>query len=194
MQEVRRFFPRNAICAQDGGNTSVWSYYVNRVYDPRSFLWAADSGHLGSGVPYAIGAKLAHPELPVYCVTGDGSFGFNAMEMETARREGLPIVVVIADDQAWGMIKGGQKLVYHERYCGVDLTDVRYDKLAEAMGCYGERVTAPDQIRPALQRAVESGLPSVLDVIVDACVHMVPPDLVTLDSVWMEGCDAGGVC
>ncbi|MDD1652858.1 MAG: thiamine pyrophosphate-binding protein, partial [Methanomicrobiales archaeon] len=52
VQEVRHFFPRNAICAQDGGNTSVWSYYVNRVYEPRSFLWAADSGHLGSGVPY----------------------------------------------------------------------------------------------------------------------------------------------
>lgn len=194
MQEVRHFFPRNAICAQDGGNTSVWSYYVNRVYEPRSFLWAADSGHLGSGVPYALGAKLAHPELPVYCITGDGSFGFNAMEMETARREGIPIIVVIADDQAWGMIKGGQKLVYHERYCGVDLADVRYDKMAEAMGCYGERVTAPDQIRPALQRALDSGLPSVLDVIVDANVHMVPPDLATLDSVWMEGCDAGGVC
>jgi acetolactate synthase-1/2/3 large subunit len=194
VQEVRRFFPRNAICAQDGGNTSVWSYYVNRVYEPRSFLWAADSGHLGSGVPYALGAKLAHPELPVYCITGDGSFGFNAMEMETARREGLRITVIIANDQAWGMIKGGQNLVYHARYCGVDLTDVRYDKLAEAMGCYGERVTAPDQIQPALQRAADSGLPSVLDVVVDAAVHMVPPDLVTLDSVWMEGCDAGGTC
>jgi len=194
VQEVRRFFPRNAICAQDGGNTSVWSYYLNRVYEPRSFLWAADSGHLGSGVPYALGAKLAHPELPVYCITGDGSFGFNAMEMETAHREGLPITVIIANDQAWGMIKGGQKLVYRARYCGVDLSDVRYDKLAEAMGCYGERVTSPDQIRPALQRAVDSGLPSVLDVVVDAAVHMVPPDLVTLDSVWMEGCDAGGKC
>ncbi|MDM7999679.1 MAG: thiamine pyrophosphate-binding protein [Dehalococcoidia bacterium] len=194
MYEVRRFFPRNAICAQDGGNTSVWSYYMNRVYEPRTFLWAADSGHLGSGVPYAIGAKLARPESPVYCITGDGSFGFNAMEMETARREGLPITVIIADDQAWGMIKGGQKLVYNARYCGVDLTDVRYDKLAEAMGCYGERVTAPDQIRPALKRAADSGLPAVLDVIVDAAEHMVPPDLVTLDSVWMEGCDAGGVC
>ncbi len=194
VHEVRRFFPRNAICAQDGGNTSVWSYYMNRTYEPRSFLWAADSGHLGSGVPYALGAKLAHPELPVYCITGDGSFGFNAMEMETARREGIPITVIIANDQAWGMIKGGQKLVYHARYCGVDLTDVRYDKLAEAMGCHGERVTAPEQIRPALQRAADSGLPSVLDVVVDAAVHMVPPDLVMLDSVWMEGCDAGGTC
>ncbi len=192
MREVREFFPRNAICAQDGGTTSVWSFYQNRVYEPRSFLWAADSGHLGSGVPYAIGAKLARPGVPVYCITGDGSFGFNAMEMETARRENTPIVVIIANDCCWGMIKGGQKLVYDGRYCGVDFIDARYDKLAEALGCYGERVTEPSEIRPALQRAVDSGLPAVLDVIMDAEVHLVPPDLVVLDSVWMEGCDAGG--
>jgi acetolactate synthase-1/2/3 large subunit len=91
------------------------------------------------------------------------------------------------------MIKGGQQLVYGGRYCGVDFTDVRYDKLAEAMGCYGERITEPSQIRPALQRAVDSGLPAVLDVMVNVDVHVVPPDLVMLDSVWMEGCDAGNV-
>jgi acetolactate synthase-1/2/3 large subunit len=195
MREVREFFPREAICAVDGGNTAVWAFYQNRIYEPRSFLWAADSGHLGTGVPYAIGAKLARPKTPVYCITGDGSFGFNAMEMETAAREKLPIIVIIANDKAWGMIKGGQKLVYQERYCGVDFSDARYDKLAESLGCYGERVTKPAQIKPALKRAVNSGLPAVLDVIVDAEVHGVPPDLVVLDSVWMEGCDAAGsVC
>jgi acetolactate synthase-1/2/3 large subunit len=191
MREVREFFPREAICAQDGGTTSVWSFYQNRIYEPRTFLWAADSGHLGSGVPYAVGAKLARPDVPVYCITGDGSFGFNAMEMETARRENAPVIVVIANDCCWGMIKGGQQLVYDGRYCGVDFTDVRYDKLAEAMGCYGERVTEPAEIRPALQRAADSGLPAVLDVLVNVDVHVVPPDLAVLDSVWMEGCDAG---
>jgi acetolactate synthase-1/2/3 large subunit len=193
MREVRQFFPREAIYAQDGGNTPVWSFYQNRIYEPRSFLWAADSGHLGSGVPYAVAAKLARPDLPVYCITGDGSFGFNAMEMETARREGAPIVVIIANDRAWGMIKATQKLSYKERYIGVDFSDARYDKLAEALGCYGERVTKPSQIRPALQRAVDSGLPAVLDVIVDADVQMAAPDSLLLDSLWMEGCDVGGL-
>jgi len=193
MREVREFFPREAICAQDGGTTSVWAFYQNRIYEPRTFLWAADSGHLGSGVPYAVGAKLARPDLPVYCITGDGSFGFNAMEMETARRENAPVIVIIANDCCWGMIKGGQQLVYEGRYCGVDFTDVRYDKLAEAMGCYGERVTEPGEVRPALQRAADSGLPAVLDVLVNVDVHVVPPDLAVLDSVWMEGCDAGKV-
>lgn len=195
IREVREFFPRNAICALDGGNTTVWSIYQNRIYEPRSLVYAADSGHLGSGLPYAIGAKLARPKVPVYCITGDGSFGFNAMEMETAAREKLPIVVVISNDRAWGMIKAVQKFGYQERYCGVDFSDARYDKLAESLGCYGERVTKPAQIRPALKRAVDSGLPAVLDVIVDAEVNLTPPDGALIDSVWLEGCDvAGSVC
>jgi acetolactate synthase-1/2/3 large subunit len=194
MREVREFFPRQSILASDGGTTAVWAFYMNRIYEPRTFLWPADSGHLGTGVPFAVGAKLARPEAPVYCITGDGSFGFNAMELETARREGAPIVVVIANDHAWGMIKGGQKLVYNERYIGVDLSeDVRYDQLAQSLGCHGERVTRPDQIRPALERAAGSKLPAVLDVIVDQEVHLVPPDLGVLDGLWMEGCDAGEV-
>jgi acetolactate synthase-1/2/3 large subunit len=91
------------------------------------------------------------------------------------------------------MIKATQKLSYKERYIGVDFSDARYDKLAEALGCYGERVTKPSQIRPALQRAVDSGLPAVLDVIVDADVQMAAPDSLLLDSLWMEGCDVGGL-
>ena len=189
MREVREFFPRDAISAVDGGTTAVWAFYMNRIYEPRSFLWAADSGHLGAGVPFAVGAKIARPDTPVYCITGDGSFGCNALEMETARREGAQVIVIIANDCAWGMIKGGQKLVYDGRYIGVDLSDARYDKLAEALGCYGERITEPGQIRPALQRAVDSGLPAVLDVVMDVDVHLVPPDLVVLDGLWMEGCD-----
>ncbi|MBC7260856.1 MAG: thiamine pyrophosphate-binding protein, partial [Chloroflexi bacterium] len=63
MREIREFFPRHAICAVDGGTTAVWAFYMNRIYEPRSFLWAADSGHLGAGVPYAVGAKLARPDV-----------------------------------------------------------------------------------------------------------------------------------
>lgn len=190
MREVRDFFPREAIMCSDGGTTAVWSFYLNRIYEPRSFLWASDSGHLGSGVPYAIGAKLARQDLPVYCVTGDGSFGFNAMELETALRVNAPVVIIIANDFGWGMIRSAQKAVHGERYVGVDFhQETRYDKLAEALGCYGERVTEPEGIRPALQRAVDSGIPAVLDVIVDPEVHGFPPDLEVLDGIWMEGCE-----
>ncbi|MGD2126334.1 MAG: thiamine pyrophosphate-binding protein [Desulfobacteraceae bacterium] len=190
MREIRVFFPRDAIMCADGGTTAVWAYYLNRIYEPKTFLWAADSGHLGSGLPYAIGAKLARPDLPVYCITGDGSFGFNALELETALRVSAPVVIIIANDCGWGMIRSAQKLIHGERYVGVDFCkETRYDKLAEALGCYGERVTQPDQIRPALERAVDSGVPAVLDVQVDPEVHGFPPDLEVLDGVWMEGCD-----
>ncbi|RLC98536.1 MAG: thiamine pyrophosphate-binding protein, partial [Chloroflexi bacterium] len=81
-----------------------------------------------------------------------------------------------------------------ERYIGVNLSPVRYDLFAQALGCYGERVTEPDQIRPALQRAVDSGLPAVLDVIIDPEINLVPPDLEILDGLWMEGCEIQPRC
>jgi acetolactate synthase-1/2/3 large subunit len=189
MRDVRAFFPREAICAVDGGNTNVWAHYLNRVYEPRAFLWAADSGHLGTGLPYTIGAKLAYPDRPVYAICGDGAFALNMQELETAARLKLPLVVVVANDRQWGMIKGAQMANYDARYIGVDFDDVRYDQVAQAMGCFGERVEDPREITPALERAVESGKPAVLDVIVDQWANLNPPDLENLDAVWMEGCD-----
>ncbi len=189
VRDVRAFFPRAAISIVDGGNTNVWAHYLNRVYAPRSFLWAGDSGHLGTGVPYAIGAKLARPDLPVYALCGDGAFAMNMQELETAARLKLPFVVIVANDGQWGMIKGAQMANYDARYIGVDFADVRYDLVARAMGCYGERVEDPECITPALQRAVDSGLPAVLDVAVNRWANLNPPDLENLDAVWMEGCE-----
>lgn len=188
VQKVRDFFPRNAVSIIDGGNIAVWAVYLNRIYEPRTLLWASDSGHLGVGLPYAIAAKIARPERPVYCLSGDGALMFNIQEFETARRLNVSIVVIVANDKAYGMIKAGQKLVYDSRYVGVDFTDTRYDKMAEAMGCYGERVESPHEIVPALQRAVESGGPALLDVVIDGEVNLEPPDFKVVASVWLEGC------
>lgn len=189
VRDVRAFFPREAICVVDGGNTTVWAHYLNRVYAPRAFLWAADSGHLGTGLPYAIGARLARPDRPVYAICGDGAFGLNLQELETAARLKVPFVAVIANDGQWGMIKGAQLAAYDGAYVGVDFADVRYDQVAQAMGCYGERVEEPDEITPALERAAASGRPAVIDVVVDSWGNLTPPDLENLDAVWMEGCD-----
>ncbi len=189
MRDVRAFFPRDAISVVDGGNTTLWAHYLNRIYEPRSFLWAADSGHLGTGLPYAIGAKLARPDRQVYAISGDGSFGLNIQELETAARLKLPLVVVVVNDQQWGMIKAAQMAAYDARYIGVDFDDVRYDQVAKAMGCWGERVEDPLHITPALERAAASGKPAVLDVVVDQWANLTPPDLENLDAVWMEGCE-----
>jgi len=189
IREVREFFPRDAITVVDGGNTAVWCLYLNRVYEPNTYLSCAsgDSGHLGAGIPYAIAAKLAAPSKQVYCISGDGSFGFNIQELETASRLKLPVIFIVANDLAWGMIKSGQTLAYSKKYIGVDLSDIRYDKVAQAMNCYGERVVEPSEIKPALQRAVDSGLPAVLDVEIDRDVT--PPDFEILAAVWLEGCE-----
>ncbi len=188
VQKVRDFFPRNAVSVVDGGNTAIWAVYLNRIYEPRTFLWASDSGHLGVGLPYAIGAKLARPDTPVYCLTGDGALMFNIQELETAHRLNTPVIIIVANDRAYGMIKAGQKFVYHSRFIGVDFTDARYDKIAEASGCYGERVEDPHEITPALERAVASRKPAVLDVIIDNTVNLEPPDFKTVAGIWLEGC------
>jgi len=189
IREVREFFPRDAITIIDGGNTAVWSLYLNRAYEPNTYLSCVlgDSGHLGAGIPYAIAAKLAAPSKQVYCITGDGAFGFNIQELETVSRLKLPIIFVVANDLAWGMIKSGQTLAYSKRYIGVDLSDIRYDKVAQAMNCYGERVVEPSEIKPALQRAVDSGLPAVLDVEIDR--EAIPPDFELVAMIWLEGCE-----
>lgn len=185
--EVRRFFPKDSITVLDGGNVPVWAHYVHRIYTPRSLLWAGDSGHLGTGLPYAISAKLAKPEKDVYLITGDGSFMFNIHEMETATRLGTKIIVIILNDRAFGMIRGVQKLLYKGEFYGVDFVDVDYSKVAEAMGWYGRRVVEPEEIRDALEEAYRQDRPALLDVVTPKEISMVPPDLGLLGELWMEG-------
>jgi acetolactate synthase-1/2/3 large subunit len=192
IQEMRTFFPRDAISIADGGNIVVWANYLNRIYEPRTFLWPSDSGHLGVGTGYAIGSKLAHPKKDVYVISGDGAFMFNVQELETAKRLGTQFIIAIANDRAYGMIKAGQKGLYDKRYVGVDFFDVRYDKIAQAMGCFGERVKKPEEIAPALQRAKDSGLPAVLDIVIDPDINLDPPDFSSVASVWLEGCQLPG--
>jgi acetolactate synthase-1/2/3 large subunit len=188
VKEIRDFFPRNAISVVDGGNTALWAHYLNRIYEPNTFLFASDSGHLGVGMGYAIGAQLAKPDRNVYAIMGDGSFMFNVQDLETARRLKLPIVIIIFNDCAYGMIKAGQDSAYDKRYIGVDLFDVRYDRLAESMDCFGIRVIKPDEIRPALEEATKAKVPAVIDVLVNREINLKPPDFDTVASIWLEGC------
>ncbi len=190
IKKVREFYPRDAISVIDGGNTAVWAHYLNRIYYPRTFLSTAagDSGHIGSGVGFSIAAKLANPDREVYCITGDGAFSMNVMDLETAKRLGLQITFIVLNDSAWGMIKSGQTLYYDSKYIGVDFADIRFDKIANAMSCYGERVKDPREIKNALSRAKESGLPAVIDVEIDK--NVIPPDFQILAAIWLGGCES----
>ena len=184
VQIVRDYFPRNAITVMDGGNTSLWTATFNPVLGPRSYLYTAKFGHLGTGLPYAIGAKLAAPGRPVYLVSGDGALGFNIQELETARRYGLPITVIVSCDRGWGMERSSQLFAQIGGLVECDLyPETRYDKVAQAFGCYGEKVEELDQLRPALQRATDSGRPALIQVMVDPMSNLAPPGLLMFGSM-----------
>ena len=118
----------------------------------------------GIGTGYAIAAQLARPGKQILLLSGDGSFGLNAMEFDTLARHKLPIVSVISNDSGWGMIKRIQLQKENGRAIASDLGFIRYDKVVEALGGYGEVVDKPEDVAPAIKRAFASGLPSCINV------------------------------
>ena len=178
-QVCNSFFPPDAVLALDGGNTVMWAMHYIRPRAQRSTLYTANMGYLGTGLPFALGAQVALPDRPVYCVTGDSAFGFNLQELETAARHRLPVTVIVAVDGAYGMEKSAQQRVFGRPapWFGSDHAPVRYDQVAEAMGCHGEYVTRASELRPALERCVASGKPSVIHAVVDPVANVDPPGL-----------------
>ncbi|MFX1531702.1 MAG: thiamine pyrophosphate-binding protein [Promethearchaeota archaeon] len=164
--ELFDFIPDDAQVVLDGGDIVVFSYkFINhKPRPPRSTFFPISMGHLGIGIPYSIAVKIAKPEKLVVCLTGDGSFLFNVQELETAVRLNLPIIIVIANNCAWGMIKSNQKKAFGKRYCDVDFPPINYSEIARGFGCYGEKVEKPEDIKYAIQRAIDSKKPSVIDV------------------------------
>lgn len=176
---VNDFFPPDAVVALDGGNTCVWAAHYLMVREQRSMLWTSNAGHLGTGLPYAIGAKIAAPERTVFCVSGDSAFRFNMQELETAVRYKLPITFIVAVDGAYGMEKSAQRRVWGREapWFGTDHSPVRFDRVAEAMGCHGGYVDRAADLRDALERAASSGRPAVIHAAVDPVENENPPGL-----------------
>ncbi len=168
-REIADFLDRDAVVTVDGGEILDFARNLIPSYVPGARLNPGITGLLGIGIPYAVAAKLAHPTRQVLCVCGDGAFGFNGMEMDTAARFGVPIVVVVANNACWGVCANFQRGVYgSECTVGTMLSSTRYDLIAQAMDCYGETVEDPDEIRPALERAFDSGRPAVLNVLTES--------------------------
>lgn len=168
-QEVNQFMNREAdVVVADGGDTQVWMGITRTARSSGCYLDAGLYGCLGVGIPYANAAKLRYADRRVCLITGDGSVGFNFMEFETALRKNLPIVVVISNDQGWGMIRHSQELrMGHAIETGTHLGKVDYHKLVEALGGKGLYVEDPADIRPALEEAFATGKPSCINVMTD---------------------------
>ena len=166
--EVQRLVDENTIVIGDGGDIVSACAKVLTVTRPGQWLDPGPLGCLGVGAPFAIAAQHLYPQRRVLILSGDGSFGLNGFEFDTAVRFGLPIVAIVGNDAGWGQIRGPQvQMVGAERAIATSLAATRYDKVVEALGGYGELVTMPDEIAPALERAFASGKPACINVMLD---------------------------
>ena len=154
------------IAIADGGD--LLSFARVRL-EARTYLDAGAFGCLGVGVPYAIAAALAEPGRQVITVTGDGAYGFNAMEIDTAVRHGAKIVVIVSNNAAWNIERLDQEMNYGGRVVGTTLRHSDYAGMARALGAHGERVEKAEDIAPALKRALANA-PAVIDVVTSGTV------------------------
>jgi thiamine pyrophosphate-dependent acetolactate synthase large subunit-like protein len=168
--EATKAFPQDGIMVRDGGSLTIftWTYSQARPHD---VMWNQNLGHLGTGLPYAIGACLAAGgKRPTMLLTGDSSFLFHISELETAVRKQLPVICVVSCDYSWGLEVG-----VYRRMLGAQSPEteahwsigVRFDQIAKGFGAYGEYVDRDEEIGPAIRRALASGRPAVIQVPVD---------------------------
>jgi acetolactate synthase-1/2/3 large subunit len=127
-------------------------------------------GCLGAGPGQAIAAKLAHPDRDVCLLLGDGAFGFSGLEFDTMVRHGLPVVGVMGNNGIWGLEKHPMEFLYGYSVAADLQPGMRYDKVVEALGGHGELVSEPSELKPALQRAFESGKPALVNVLTDPSI------------------------
>jgi len=172
--EATKAFPKDGIMIRDGGASVIFGWTYNQC-KPNDVIWNQNYGHIGTGLPYATGAMLADQaetgkQRPGMLVTSDSSFLFHIGELEVAVRKNLPLVCVVAVDFQWGLEVGVYKRTFGQGTAetGTHWSDkVRFDKIAEGFGCYGEFVKTADEIGPAIARAYASGKPAVIHVPID---------------------------
>jgi len=169
---VRERFHGAATLVADGGDALAWALaYFGAELPGRLLTTTTALGTLGVGMPFALAAQAARPHEPVFLFSGDGSFGLSAMEVDTAVRHHLPVIVVVSNNAGWGDVQHEQNDAFGPgRHVASTLPGARYDRLAEALGGHGERVEHLEELGPALERSVASGVCSVIDVQTDPAV------------------------
>ena len=159
---INRLVDSETVCIVDGGDILSFARVGLRA---RTYLDLGPFGCLGSGAPYAVAASLTYPERRVIALIGDGSFGFGALEVETAVRSGARALFIVANNDAWNIERQDQLLKYPDQELGTTLTPCRYDLLAKSLGAHGERVERAEDLAAAFERAL-ANLPAVVDVAV----------------------------
>lgn len=168
IHEINKRLPDDSILAAGAGRSKMWAATLIPVRHPRSWIHSGGYAVMGYSLCAAIGAKLAAPQKPVFAVDGDGAFQMHCQEIATARENNLSFVSCVLNDMSLGSIRSAQVRSYGGRIFGTEFkTDVSIAKVAEAFGGAGERVVEPDAIGPALDRAMSSRVPYVVDIVVD---------------------------
>jgi acetolactate synthase-1/2/3 large subunit len=168
--ELADVLERDAVVVGDGGDFVSYAGRMIDSYEPGCWVDPGPYGCLGSGLGYALAAKLAHPDRQVVLLSGDGALGFAGMELDTLVRHGVPVVVVVGNNGIWGLEKHPMEALYGYSVVAELRPETRYDLVGSALGCHGELVSTPEELRPALERAFASGLPAVVNVLTDPAV------------------------
>jgi acetolactate synthase-1/2/3 large subunit len=168
-------FGPDAVYTVDGGNTSLWAYSVLPPTRPRSYHSILELGMLGTGIPSAVGAKLGAPEREVVCITGDGAAGFNIMEMQSAARENLAITTIVFAEGSWTMEEPNELELYGKTF-GTAQGEIRWDLVAQGLGCHSEYVDRIEDLEPALQRAQQHDGPSLICLHTDHDANLAIPE------------------
>ena len=176
---VREFIDENTMPITDGGDTGGWNEMalIDKAANPGVFASVGYLGNLGMHQGFAIAAQLVHPDKRVICVPGDGSVGFQIQEFDTFVRHDLPIVIIVLNNKYWGMSICSQHLSWEGREIATRLGETRYDLIAEACGGHGELVTTQEELRPAIQRALDSGKPACVNVLTTNDTSVMSPRL-----------------
>jgi acetolactate synthase-1/2/3 large subunit len=168
--ELNGMLDRDAIVIGDGGDFVSFAGRVINSYEPGCWLDPGPFGCLGSGTGYALAAKLAHPGRQVVLLLGDGAFGFSGMEFDTLVRHGVNVVGVMGNNGIWALEKHPMEFLYGYSVAADLQPELRYDAMVEALGGHGELVSAPGDLRPALERAFAAGRPALVNVLQDPAV------------------------
>jgi len=166
-KELGELLDRDAIVVGDGGDFVSYAGRFVDTYQPGCWMDPGPFGCLGAGPGQAIGAKLVHPDRQVCLLLGDGAFGFAGMEFDTMARHGLPIVGVMGNNGIWALEHHPMKFLYGYSVAAELRPETRYEQMVEALGCDGILVREPAELRPALERAFESGKPTLVNVLTD---------------------------
>jgi len=174
VEQINEVCP-DAIIVTEVGQHQMWAAQYFKYTEPRTFISSGGLGTMGYGFPAAIGAKVARPDKVVIDVSGDGSFQMNSQEMATIVQNNIPVIIAIFNNGYLGMVRQWQEIFYEKRYSSTCIRDsVDFVKLAEAYGALGIRATKRDEVRPAIERAIASGRPTLIDFIVE-CEENVSP-------------------